>query len=154
MKYRKIGTWNRDNGNSSLQLIPTVAPLQERKEENPGSSSSTQCLPSCVLPDRPVRLARDGEFLDDCCHSCHRLDPNEIFTGGRNEPCLAGSWPNHNQTECELINKDEILPNYDRTSTPVLTVDFFSFLFLLIILAFSVLFFIRRTDPIVGKSGN
>ena len=99
-------------------------------------------------------LQSEGDFLDDCCHSCHRLDANEIFKGGKNEACGAGSWPNHNQTECKLINNNEDdIPNYDRSSTPVLTVDILSFLFLLIILAFSVLFFIKRTDPIVAKSG-
>ena len=99
-------------------------------------------------------LQSEGDFLDDCCHSCHRLDKNEIFKGGQNEACGAGYWPNHNQTKCEVINSNEDdIPNYDRSSSPVLTVDFFSLLFLLVILAFSALFFIRRTDPIVAKSG-
>ena len=160
LNYRKIGTWNHENGNSRLKLDQVVTPLQQRKEETelPGgvSENSTLCLPTCLYPDKPVMLQSDGGFLDDCCRSCHRLDANEIFIEGRNEVCKAGFWPNKNQTECEKINNSEEeddIPNYDRTATPVITVDILSFFFLLVIMAFSVLFFIKRTDPIVCKSG-
>ena len=67
---------------------------------------------------------------------------------------MSGSWPNDKQSQCELIyNNEDDIPNYDRTSSPVITVDILSLLSLLVILAFSVLFFIKRTDPIVSKSG-
>ena len=90
--------------------------------------------------------------MDDCCHSCHRLEENEIFIGGRNVICGSGMWPNQNQSQCEPLHEDEDdIPNYDRLSSPVITVEVLAFLFLLVILAFSVLFFIKRTNPIVSK---
>ena len=49
LNYRKIGTWNHNNGNSNLKLNQNVIPLVERKE---------QCLPLCVSPDKPITLQR------------------------------------------------------------------------------------------------
>ena len=92
--------------------------------------------------------------MDDCCHACNALDSNEVFKKGRNERCEAGSWPNKEQTACHRINtKEESIPNYDKTCSAVITVDILSTLFILIILAFSVLFLLKRNNPIVFKTG-
>lgn len=91
--------------------------------------------------------------MDDCCYSCHALDSNEVFKKGRNVQCQPGLWPNQDRTSCERINLLHYVPNYDKGSGPVLTVDILSALFVLIILAFSVLFIIKRNDPIVFKTG-
>ena len=54
LKYTKIGTWNQDNGTSSLKLNPNVIiPLLVRREEGV-LDDSTQCLPTCVNPDKPI----------------------------------------------------------------------------------------------------
>ena len=61
LTYRKIGTWSNDNSNSRLKLNRNVIDLQERKEEkvHPGVlGNSTQCLPTCVNPDKPIKLQR------------------------------------------------------------------------------------------------
>ena len=99
-------------------------------------------------------INKDGDFHDDCCHFCHSLEANEVLEEGKNKACGSGSWPNQKQTQCELIhNNEDDIPNFDKTSNPVITVDILSFLFLLVIMAFSVLFFRKRNDPIVFKSG-
>ena len=69
--------------------------------------------------------------------------------------CLAGRGcgPTKTRVGVSQHNDDDDIPNYSISSRLVITVEILSFLFLLVILAFSVLFFIKRTNPVVFKSG-
>ena len=143
---------------------------QEKKKKSTQEVTLHNVFQRASIPTNPYRfkgwekyllwdylwsfINKDGNFNDECCHFCHRLEANEVLEEGKNKPCGPGFWPNQKQTQCELIhNIEDDIPNYDRTSKAVITVDILSFLFLLVIMAFSVLFFIKRNDPIVSKSG-
>ena len=94
-------------------------------------------------------------FVDDCCHTCHVLDANEVLEKGKNIKCAEGFWPNKQQTSCQLIwTEEEMVPNYDGASPPVVTVDILCSLFMIIICGYAAFFFIHRDHAAVSKSGS
>jgi len=154
LQYEKIGTWT---GTGTLTLNSTKTKML-RVQKRGGGRGGTECKPECQGGEKPVFLQRSGSganvFVDDCCHTCHVLDANEVLEKGKNIKCAAGFWPNKQQTSCQLIwTEEEMVPNYDGASPPVVTVDILCSLFMIIICGYAAFFFIHRDHAAVSKSG-
>jgi len=149
--YQKIGTWR---GTGTLTLYNKTRMLEVQK--NTRGRGGTECRPKCQGSEKEVFLQRSGAngFVDDCCHTCHVLDANEVLEKGKNVKCPDGFWPDKRQTTCQRIHKLESdVPNYDRSSPPVVTVDLLCTLFMIIICGYAAFFFVHREHPAVSKSG-
>ena len=92
--------------------------------------------------------------MDDCCHTCHTLEANEVLEKGKNSDCRPGLWPNKEQTKCKLIWPDKSkIPNYDGSSPPVVTVDLLCTLFMIIIAVYAGFLFINKDHVAVSRTG-
>eukprot|EP00092_Neocalanus_flemingeri_P024712 GFUD01026801.1.p1 GENE.GFUD01026801.1~~GFUD01026801.1.p1 ORF type:complete len:923 (-),score=169.35 GFUD01026801.1:112-2880(-) len=153
--YKKIGTWNYNKNNiGTLTMNNNTQPLTALK--NSQGPEGTKCKPKCKDGEKEVFRQRSGsgDLVDDCCHTCHTLEENEVFEKGKNIECGSGLWPNKDQTECDLIWADKSkIPNYDGSSPPVITVDLLCALFMIIIAAYAGFLFINKDHVAVTRTG-
>ena len=148
---QKIGTWSLRGEKGFLHLNGAEIKQEPLYDDETGG---TRCFPKCVQGEKEILFQKVGVYGDDICFSCRDLQDNEILSSGHNVPCDQGYWPNTNQTECiKIWSNNSMIPNYDTSCPPVVWVDIISVLCSVIIIGYSVIFFINRDKDIVGKSG-
>ena len=61
-------------------------------------------MPNCnkELGEVPVRrFGEDLNLIDNCCHTCEKIDANKVLSDGKLVVCEPDKWPNRTSHQCQ-----------------------------------------------------